>query len=148
MGRKMEDTDCMEWSNPHDIDLTLPFIYFIRVTSPQGEYRYIGKGSSRSRMDAYARNVTRVLAGQPKRPAVKRNGEPQSSGNIKFRYVHLVLATAVKKGWKIEHYPIENCEKSVHSVLESQRKREQNCNMNDGDSWFVEDFELLSNSIK
>jgi len=53
-------------------------------------------------MDAHARNVTRVLAGQTKRPPLKRNGEPQKEGNLKYRYVHLVLAEAVRKGWEIE----------------------------------------------
>ena len=144
----MAKSSKIDWSNPYDIDLTRPYIYFIRVVSPEAEYRYIGKGSSPSRMDAYARNVSRVLSGEPKRPAVKQNGEPQSEGNIKFRYVHLVLATAVINGWKIEHYPIENCEKSVHSDLERQRIREMNCNMNDGESWFVEDFKRLSQDIK
>ena len=95
-------------------------------------------------MDAYGKNVTKVLNGEPKRPAVKRNGEPQSEGNIKFRYVHLVLATAVINGWEIEHFPIENCEKDEHIIIEKLRKKERNCNMNDGPGWFVEDFEMLS----
>jgi len=47
----------IEWSNPNQIDLSKPYIYFIRVTSDENEYRYIGKGSRRSRMNAYARNV-------------------------------------------------------------------------------------------
>jgi len=138
----------IEWSNPHNVDLTKPYIYFIAVRSGKREYRYVGKGSSSSRMDAYARNVSRILSGKPKRPAIKRNGEPQSEGNIKFRYVHLVLAIAATRGWEIEHYPLENCEKKEHTMIEKLRIQERNCNMNDGDSWFVEDFERLASELE
>ena len=144
----MADISSMEWANPRQINLNKPYIYFIKVTSEENEYRYIGKGSRPSRMDAYARNVSRVLSGEPKRPYVKKNGELQSEGNIKFRYVHLILATAVKNGWRIEHYPLENCEKSEHTLIEQRRKKKMNCNMNDGDSWFVEDFEQLSKQVR
>lgn len=111
------------------------------------EYRYVGKGSNPSRMDAYARNVTRVLAGQTKRPAVKRDGQPQKEGNIKYRYVHLVLAEAVRRGWVIDHYPLENCSKVDHTALERLRRQELACNMNDGVSWFVEDFDRLASAL-
>jgi len=136
------------WSNPHGIDLTRPYVYFIRVISDTTEYRYVGKGSSRSRMDAYARNVARVLAGKTKRPATKRDGQAQSTGNVKYRYVHLVLAEAVRRGWTIEHYPLENCRLDEHTALEQRRKREKVCNMNDGASWFIEEFETLARALK
>jgi hypothetical protein len=42
-------------------------------------------------MDAYWKNVEKVLAGKPKRPAIKRDGNPQSAGNLKLRFVHLIL---------------------------------------------------------
>jgi hypothetical protein len=118
------------WTNPKHIDLSEPYLYLIKVKSPNNEYKYIGKGSGPSRMDAYWKNVEKVLAGKPKRPAIKRDGTPQSSGNLKFRYVHLVLAVAVNKGWKIEHYPIENVEKSMHTARESELIRKLECNMN------------------
>ncbi len=133
-------TTAIHWTNPRAVDLDRPYLYFISVRSPAREYRYVGKGSSPSRMDAYARNVQRVLAGKSKRPAVTRDGREQSEGNRKYRYVHLILAAAVRNGWTIEHYPLENCEKTEHSTLESLRIRELNCDMNDGQSWFVEDF--------
>jgi hypothetical protein len=112
------------------------------------EYRYVGKGSSPSRMDAYARNVSRVLAGLTKRPPITRDGRPQSEGNIKYRYVHLVLAAAARRGWTIEHYPLENCEKSEQTKLEQRRKVELHCDMNDGFSWFVEDFDRLASELE
>ena len=136
------------WSNPHGVDLSRPYLYLIRITSDVKEYRYVGKGSSPSRMDAYARNVERILAGKTKRPATKRNGEPQSVGNTKYRYVHLLLALAVRRGWKIEHYPLENCSRDEHTALERLRKQESACNMNDGPSWFIEDFETMAATLE
>ncbi len=144
----MQKEQLIKWSNPRNIDLSRPYIYFIRVYSGKNEYRYVGKGSSPSRMDAYNRNVVRALAGEPKRPARKRNGEAQNEGNIKFRYVHLVLAVAAKNGWKIEHYPLENCEKNEHKDLEKLRIQELECTMNYGESWFVGDFEELAITIE
>ena len=135
-------------TNPHLVDLTRPYIYFIVVRSPTREYRYVGKGSAPSRMTAYSRNVARVLAGKTKRPAVTQDGRVQSEGNRKYRYVHLVLARAVKEGWGIEQYPLENCDKASHSHLESQRKRELGCDMNDGPSWFIADFARLAGELE
>lgn len=137
----------LPWNNPRSVDLTKPYLYCIIVHSPTRTFRYVGKGSSPSRMDSYARNVDRVLAGKTKRPPVTRDGRVQSEGNRKYRYVHLVLAVAVKRGWRIELYPIENCAKDHHSALEGQRARELQCDMNGGPSWFVEDFERLAETI-
>jgi hypothetical protein len=135
------------WSNPHKVDLDRPYIYLIEVQSGTKEYKYVGIGAGRSRMDRYLRNVSKILAGKPKGPLVKPDGTPQRKGNLYYRYVHLVLATAVRKGWKIEHFPIENCEKS-DTVLERRRMEEHECNMNDGPSWPVEAFDLLSAKIE
>ena len=107
----------IQWTNPRSVDLDRPYLYFISVRSPQREYRYVGKGSAPSRMGAYARTVQRVLAGKTKRPAVTRGGREQSVGNRKYRFVHLVLAAAVKNGWTIEFYPLENCDKTSHTAL-------------------------------
>lgn len=137
-----------EWTNPRRVDLGQPYIYYIKVKAPGNEYRYVGKGSGSSRMDAYWKNVKKVLGGKPKRPAVKRDGSPQSEGNQKFRFVHLILAVAVKNGWKIQLYPLENVEKSLHSKRESELKRELNCNMNDQRTWWVKDFRSLEKTIK
>lgn len=99
-------------------------------------------------MGAYARNVQRVLAGKTKRPAVTRDGREQIEGNRKYRYVHLVFAVAVRNGWTIEHYPLENCDKGNHTALEALRKDQLRCDMNNGPSWFIEDFERLAQALK
>lgn len=132
--------ETFRWSNPLEVDMSAPYLYFIRIRSPSNEYRYVGKGSAPSRMDAYWKNVEKVLSGNPKRPAFKRDGSPQSTGNIRFRYVHLILAAAVRRGWQIEHYPLENCAKEQLGTLEAKRISELKCNMNGGQSWHVEEF--------
>lgn len=142
----MSDKD-ISWSNPKNIDLKKPYIYRIRVKTPNREYCYVGKGSKPSRMGAYESNVSRVLRGESKRPLFKKNGERQSEGNIKFRFVHLVLATAVQEGWLVEHYPIENCSKEEHLEREKYWRNEHRCNMNEGKSWFVEEFNMLSKEL-
>jgi hypothetical protein len=144
---KRADDETTTWTNPLGIDLQRPYIYFIKVHAPKREFRYVGKGKAESRMDQYGTNVGRALAGQPKRPAVKRDGSPQSAGNTRFRYVHLVLATAVRQGWRVEHYPLETCEAEVHRQVEDARRIELACNMNDRPSWAVEDFARLSQAL-
>lgn len=137
-----------EWSNPHGVDLARPYIYYIEVKSDRAEFRYIGKGSAPGRMDAYWKNVEKALSGKPKRPAVKRDGLPQSSGNVRFRFVHLVLATAVLKGWKISHIPLENCPKEQHFTRESELIAQLLCNMNNGPSWAVEELHRLADELE
>ena len=141
------ELDAMRWTNPHGVDLSKPYVYLITVEAPGKTYRYVGKGVGASRMDAYARNVARVLEGKTKRPETKRNGEPQSAGNLRYRHVHLVLAAAVKNGWRVAHFPLENCIKQEHTAVERARKREHACNLNDGPSWSVGDFERLASSL-
>jgi hypothetical protein len=144
----MHSPEPFEPSNPRGADLDRPYLYLIVVKSPATEYRYIGKASSPSRMDAYLGNVKRVFMGKPKRDAVTRDGRPQREGNLKYRYVHLVLATAVQRGWSITLVALENCEKAEHSMLERQRIAEYQCNMNDGPSWFVDDFARLAKQLR
>lgn len=134
--------------NPFDVDLTRPYLYLIKVTAPHREFRYIGKGTNPRRLEQeYQKNVEKIFQGKPKRPAVKRDGKPQKEGNIRFRHIHLVLATAVKHGWPIEHTAIENCGKSEHTAIESQRMVDYDCNANYGASWLVEDFGRLSDEL-
>jgi hypothetical protein len=137
-----------EPSNPSRVDLSSPYLYLIVIRSPSMEYRYIGKASSPSRMNAYVRNVNRVLAGETKRPAVTRDGRPQRQHNKKFRYVHLVLATAVQRGWLISLTALENCGQTEPSELEKLRIGERRCNMNDGPSWCIEDFARLAAQLR
>jgi len=99
-------------------------------------------------MEAYWKNVEKVLAGKPKRPAIKRDGTPQSEGNQRFRRVHLILAVAAKRGWEIEHYPLRNVDKAEQSRLETKLKIELDCNMNDRATWWVAEFSQLAKKIK
>lgn len=136
------------WTNPHNIDLSSPYLYFIRVRSPDREYRYVGKASAKSRMNAYWSNVEKVHDRKTKRPAVKGDGSPQKKGNVQFRYVHLVLAVADKNGWQIDHFPLENCSEDHLDKLETERIIELGCDMNNGASWDIEDFERLAMTLE
>ncbi|WP_162988018.1 DUF6968 family protein [Stutzerimonas urumqiensis] len=133
-------TKLLRWSNPYNVDLSRHYLYYIEVKSEWAEFRYVGKASAPGRMNAYWHNVEKALTGRPKRPAKKRNGVPQSARNVRFRFVHLVLAAAVLKGWKVSHYPLENCSKEQHRARELELIAQMNCNMNDGPSWLVEDL--------
>lgn len=90
------------WKNPHNVDLTQPFLYLITINSGRNEYRYIGKASSKSRLNAYGTNVSRVLAGKTKR-RMPPPGKPVRQGNLRYRYIHLVMAIAEREGWEVEH---------------------------------------------
>jgi hypothetical protein len=98
-------------------------------------------------MNAYKRNIARVLAGKTKRPPTTQDGREQSKGNRQYRYVHLVMAAAVKNGWAIEHYPLENCDQLALASTERQRILELECNMNAGPSWDIENFEKLAKEL-
>lgn len=139
--------DAMRWTNPHSVDLSKPYVYLITIEAPHKIYRYVGKGIGASRLDAYARNVSRVLQGRTKRPETKKNGEPQRPGNLRYRYVHLALAVAVRNGWPVIHVPLENCSKDQHTTVERARMLENACNLNDGPSWSIEEFERLSRAL-
>lgn len=133
-----------ELSNPHNVDTSKPFIYLVQIEVGARSFRYIGKASKKSRLTEYTRNVEKILAGQARRPAIKKNGEPQSNNNLKYRFVHLVLALAVKNRWKIEHYPIENSNKERLSEREKTLTVELKCNLNNRERWVIDDFEELA----
>lgn len=137
-----------DWTNPRNIDTKNPYLYFIRVITPYEEFRYVGKGSSISRMDAYKKNVEKVLTGRPKRPPIKRDGSPQREGNLRFRFVHLVLAVAVQENWKVEFYPLENSSKAKQAIRERELILDLNCNMNDKFSWPIEEFRSLASQLR
>ena len=135
-------------TNPYNIDTSEPLVYFIRVTSPENEYRYIGRSSSPDRtFNAYPRNIDRILAKETKRPPIKRNGEPQSKGNLEYRRIHLVLAVAVERGWNIEHYPICNASKADLGDVEKENIAELNCNVNGKAGWAIEDYDRLATQL-
>lgn len=146
--KRLTSLDGMRWTNPNGVDLSKPYIYLITIESPHKTYRYVGKGSSSSRMDAYRRNVSRILEGKTKRPAVKRDGQAQSDGNLRYRYVHLALAVAARSGWRVTHIPLENCDKADHNKIESLRRREHACDLNEGPSWPIEEFEHLASTMQ
>ena len=127
------------WTNPHNVDLTRSFLYLIRINTGRNEYRYIGKASRKSRLDAYSRNIGRALSGKTKRP-MPPPGKPVRQGNLRYRHIHLVMAIAEREGWMVEHYPIENVPKAQLNDIEQARIREYDCNLNNGKSWAVETF--------
>ncbi len=145
---QLSRTDLMfDWTNPKQIDLTQPYLYFIKISAEQKEFRYIGKASKKARLNEYKSNVAKILEGKSRRPVLKRDGSLQSQGNLKYRYVHLVLANAQKRGWDIEHYPIENVAKQDLNSRELTLINELECNMNDGSTWFIEQFSELSEQL-
>ena len=133
-------------TNPLRIDTSRPFVYNIRIKSPSGmDYRYVGRASNKERLTKdYQRNLERIFSGQPKRPLYKRNGDRQDDHNLRYRYVHLVLAVAVKNGWEIEHYPLENVNQSQLNSAESRYREKLAANLNGGPTWYVEQFDELS----
>lgn len=98
-----------QWTNPNDIDLKNPYCYYIRIDTGKHEFRYIGKASNASRLNEYPRNVEKILAGKTRRPILKKDGLPQSRGNLRYRHVHSVLAIAENNGWLIEHHARASC---------------------------------------
>ena len=125
------------------MDLTRPFLYVIKINTGRNEYRYIGKASSKSRLDAYSRNTDRALSGKTKRP-MPPPGKPLRQGNLRYRHIHLVMAIAEREDWKVEHFPIENIPKEQLNNTEQTRIREYECNLNNGSSWAVEEFDQLA----
>lgn len=138
------DLRVMRWRNPFGVDLSKPYVYVVAVEAPMQTFRYVGKGIGVGRMDAYVRNVSRVLAGQTKRPALTRAGAAQRIGNLRYRYVHLVLAVGVLEGWPITHIPLENCSKDEHTAVERARIIEHSCDVNNGPSWDIAEFQALA----
>jgi len=134
-----------EVTNPNGVNTNQPLVYFIRIKSPNHEYRYVGKSSSAGRLlSAYHRNIERILAGETKRPRFKKNGERQSEGNLRYRRVHLALARAVEEGWLIEHYPLANADKAFLNATEKYWMKKMDCNLNNGPTWAIEDCGKLA----
>ena len=128
----------VEWTNPHGVQTSQGFLYFIRVTDLASghEYRYIGKATSgESRLRAYRGNVERIFAGLPRRI---------TPGQEKYRGVHLALAKAVQNGWNYEFYPLENADAGVLNQVEQARIRQLRCNLNSARAWSVADYSRLS----
>lgn len=136
----------MDWSSDgNGFDPGGFLIYLITVKAPRKEFRYVGKSRKPDRFSrAYQRNIDRAKKGEPKRPRTKRNGEPQREGNLKYRYIHLVLLAAVQEGWPIEHIAIrEVATEDEHAPAEREEMIAHKVNANDGPSWFIEDAPRL-----
>lgn len=111
----------------------LPLIYLIRITAPQGEFRYVGKSSSKTRFrSAYQSNIRKIQKGQ-----IKRNGK----GNNLFRHVHLYLAVA------IEHVAIENQPREMLKKREDTLTAELACNLNGNPRWSIQHYERLKSEL-
>ncbi|MBQ4838492.1 hypothetical protein [Pseudoalteromonas luteoviolacea] len=141
-----------KWTNPKKVNLQHPFLYHICINTGQAEFNYIGKASKKSRLNEYRRNVAKILDGKARRPKTKRNGEPQSPSNLRYRYVHLVLALAHKQNWEIKHYPIENVEKDNLNDREQQVIKELNTTckhfgLNEKQTWEIDELEALSHQL-
>lgn len=134
-------------TNPYQVDLDRPLIYTIKVQSPTRVYRYVGRASSKSRLTAYERNISRALKGLTKRPELTRDGRVQSRVNQEYRYVHLVLVAAVRGGWPINLYPLANCESHDLSRCERAWTVELQADLNDGPAWRVEDRDKLVGTV-
>jgi len=136
-----------KWSNPHNVNFKEPYLYFIRVNTGTNVYRYIGKATNKSRLNEYRHNVEKILSGKARRPIIKKDGGLQSNGNLRYRYVHLVLSVAEMEGWLIEHYPIENVNKADLSSREQELIKEFGCNMNNQGTWEIKEFSKLSANL-
>jgi len=107
----------------------------------------VGKASNKSRLDEYPRNVEKILKGMPRRPETKRDGKPQSKGNLRYRYVHLVLSAAVQNNWLVEHYPLENVAKDDLNTREIEVIVSLKCNMNEKGTWAIAEHEKLLSDL-
>ena len=96
------------WQNPYDVDLSGNIVFFIRITDIDGdEWRHVGCGLAKSRMNAFRINLRKIRAGDLPR-----------SGNDKFRPVHLKLYQAIKENWDYECYPLKACATSHDAFCE------------------------------
>lgn len=121
------------WRSDGRVDLATCFLYFIRVTTPDGSrYTYIGKARDRSRLEEYCRNMLKIQAG-------KERGQRQN-----YRAVHFAMYSALQNGWDIEFYPLENCSKEQANALEQRRILEYKCNLNGARTWRVANISKLS----
>jgi hypothetical protein len=103
--------------DPKRVDMEKPYLYFDEIQVPAETYRYVGKATSARRVRAYSRNVKRIFKGLPRR--ITPGQEP-------YRYVHLILAIAVKMDWPIKFYALENVEPEKLNQIERQRKEDSN----------------------
>lgn len=120
------------WSNPRNVDLGSPFIYFIRVVDDhEVEFRYVGKARNLSRLREYQRNMLKIRSGRER--GAKQN----------YRAVHLALYSALQNNWQIEFIALENANPETIDRVEAQRAADLNCNLNGGSTWRVANMSSL-----
>lgn len=125
------------WENPKNIDLDSRFLYFISVCDHNGEeYSYVGKARNKGRLNEYRNNLKKIHAGEER-------GE-----KLGYRAVHFALYTALKNGWEIRCFPLENfIDVDVDADLEQLEKyriAELNCNLNGARTWRVSQLSTLT----
>jgi hypothetical protein len=121
----------LKWTNPRGIDLSAPFVYFVRVVEPCGrEYQYVGKARHGDRQNEYATRIARILKG-------RRREQP-------YRAVHLALAKACELGWDYEIYPLESCTPDELLTRERHYLAKLRCNLNGARTWSIEQYPQLS----
>lgn len=121
------------WTNPKEIDLSKPCLYFFRAVDPgtDTEYLYVGKSRRPGRLDEYVRNVGRIFRGQPRRT---------TPGQEQYRAVHLAMAKACEFNWEYEFFPLENTRPDDLDRSERVRVGELSCNLNDRPTWRVQEY--------
>ena len=121
------------WENPKYIDLDSRFLYFISVCDHNGdEYRYVGKARNKGRLNEYRNYLKKIQAGEER-------GEKTG-----YRAVHFALYTALKNGWEIKCFPLENCTDEDVDQLEKCRIAELHCNLNGARTWRVSQISTLT----
>ena len=115
------------WTNAREIDLSSPFVYYIRISQPGGtEYRYVGRARNLSRLKEYRRNMNKIVQGRPR-------GKRQ-----RYRAIHFVMFTALMQGWEMDFFPYEACAYENLNSVEQRLKTKLKCNLNARGTWPVE----------
>lgn len=121
------------WRSANDVDLNSCFLYLICVIDPSGKrYSYIGKARDQSRLREYRNNMRKIQAS-------RERGEKQ-----KYRAVHFAMYSALRNGWPLDFYPLENCSEEELNARERLRIREHGCNLNGARTWRVADIDGIS----
>ena len=109
----------LAWCNPRRIDMGVPFVYGIFITTTDGEkYKYVGRATTGAdRVKRYGKNIENMY-----------NGDQPCSGGDDFRPIHYAL----ENDWKIEFFPLKN-RSTVDAVKASEKKYKARlkCNLND-----------------
>ena len=126
------------WTNPKEIDLSKPYLYFFRTVDPGTgtgtEYHYVGQSrrGGKRRLVEYVRNVDRIFRGLPRRT---------TPGQEKYRAVHLAMAKACEFNWEYEFFPLQNTRPD--DLDRSEYEEKSSCNLNGRPPWRVEDYSRL-----